>query len=211
MERPRPGVRGRGAAHDERRSAILDAVFTIVDTEGAEQVSIRRVAERARVSVGRVQHYFPTKDDLLTAAFTAVNDLGASRVHENLRTADNADDPATVLHAMLSELIPATDDDRRLFRVMQAFETHALTRPHLNDRIKRRYEELAGLVALLLHRNAGTRPDSTASASLSRAHELLALTIGLAGLTLTGSITPQQAQHIARTRLDAVLAEASGR
>ena len=53
-------VRGLGAAHDERRGAILEAVFAIVDAEGTHQVSIRRVAERAGVSVGRVQHYFPT-------------------------------------------------------------------------------------------------------------------------------------------------------
>ncbi|ALG10451.1 TetR/AcrR family transcriptional regulator [Kibdelosporangium phytohabitans] len=211
MEHQRVGVRGRGAAHDERRGAILDAVFTIVDTEGTEQVSIRRVAERAGVSVGRVQHYFPTKDDLLNAAFTAINDLGASRVHERLGAAGNAGDPAAVLHAVLTELIPRTDDDRRLFRVMQAFETHALTRPHLNDRVKQGYQELAALLALLLHQNAGARPDSATSASLPRAHELLALTVGLAGLTLTGSVTPQQAQHIALTRLEAVLAEVPGR
>jgi AcrR family transcriptional regulator len=171
-------VRGLGAAHDERRGAILEAVFAIVDTEGTHQVSIRRVAERAGVSVGRVQHYFPSKDDLLTAAFTAINDLGTARVRAQLETGQ---EPIT---ALLTELIPATDDDRRLFRVAQAFETHALTSPELTAQLRQGYDELLGLLTAL---------------GSDRAAELLALALGLAGLTVTGNLTSDAARAIVRS------------
>ncbi|RAS65078.1 TetR family transcriptional regulator [Lentzea atacamensis] len=171
-------VRGLGAAHDERRGAILEAVFAIVDTEGTHQVSIRRVAERAGVSVGRVQHYFPSKDDLLTAAFTAINDRGTARVQARL---DGASNPVEVL---LTELIPATPEDHRLFRVAQAFETHALTDPELSERLRQSYSELLALLTAL---------------GSDRAAEHLALALGLAGLTLTGNLTAAEARAAVRS------------
>ncbi|RDI23853.1 TetR/AcrR family transcriptional regulator [Lentzea flaviverrucosa] len=173
-------VRGRGAAHDERRGAILEAVFEIIDTEGTHQVSIRRVAERAGVSVGRVQHYFPSKDDLLTAAFTAINDLGTARVQARLAESSPAE-------ALLTELIPGTEEERRQFRVAQAFETHALTNPELVAQLRQGYDELVGLLTVL------TGP---------AAKELLALALGLAHLTQTGNLTPEEARAIVRSGIE---------
>src|SRR5689334_12081220 len=172
-------VRGRGAAHDGRRTATLDAVFAMVHTDGTHQVSIRRVAERAGVSVGRVQHYFPSKDDLLTAAFTTINDRGAASVQDRL---DGAESPLEVL---LTELIPESEEERRLFRVAQAFETHALTNPALSLRLKESYDSLLDLLAAL-----GGGPD------------LLALALGLANLTLTGNLTPAQARAVIRSGIE---------
>ncbi|SER75448.1 transcriptional regulator, TetR family [Lentzea xinjiangensis] len=174
-------MRGRGAAHDERRGAILEAVFAIVDAEGTHQVSIRRVAEQAGVSVGRVQHYFPSKDDLLTAAFTAINDLGAARVRARVSASA---DPA---EALLTELIPATAEDRRLYRVAQAFEAHALTRPELAARLRESYDSLIAVLTAL----AGPA-----------ARERLALALGLANLTLTGNLTPEEARAIVRSGIE---------
>ncbi|NKE63394.1 TetR family transcriptional regulator [Lentzea sp. PSKA42] len=174
-------VRGRGAAHDERRGAILEAVFAIIDTEGTHQVSIRRVAEQAGVSVGRVQHYFPSKDDLLTAAFTAINDLGTARVQARL---SDSTQPA---EALLTELIPVTSEDRRLFRVAQAFETHALTNPSLSEQLRQGYDELIGLLTVLVG---------------PAAKELLAMALGLANLTLTGNLTPEEARAIVRSGIE---------
>ncbi|GAB2664937.1 TetR/AcrR family transcriptional regulator [Nocardia goodfellowii] len=189
-------VRGVGAAHDERRQSILEAVFTIVDTEGVEGVSIRNVAQQAGVSIGRVQHYFPTKEDLLAAAFTSITEVGGNRVREQVAIA-GTDDPIAVLRAILAETIPRTAADRRLFRIMQAFETHALPRPNLAIQMTEGYSGLIDLIALLLGRTVTTDLDV-----VEAARELLALSTGLAGLTLTGNITADQARHIVFARLD---------
>ncbi|MFI9408062.1 TetR/AcrR family transcriptional regulator [Nocardia sp. NPDC052316] len=197
-------VRGVGAAHDERRQSILEAVFTIVDTEGVERMSIRNVAQQAGVSIGRVQHYFPTKEDLFAAAFAGIAEVSGKRVQEQAAAA-GTDDPVAVLRAILAETIPRTAADRRLFRIMQAFETHALPRPGLAVQVTQGYGGLIDLIALLLGRTAATGLD-VAEAAL----ELLALSTGLAGLTLTDNITPEQAQHIVFARLDSFVSGCRG-
>ncbi|MFC9692041.1 TetR/AcrR family transcriptional regulator [Kribbella sp. NPDC056951] len=177
-------MRGQGAAHDERRTAIVEAVFALVDTGGVDQVTVRRVADQAGVSIGRVQHYFPTKDDLLHAAFTAINDLGAARVQQQATA-----EPADVLHAVLTVLIPRTEDDRRLFRIQQSFETYALTNPELAKHLKQGYTDLAALFTLLL------------DGQQAEAQQLLATAIGLSTLVITNTMTPGQADRILRRLL----------
>ncbi|GAB3931048.1 hypothetical protein GCM10029976_034140 [Kribbella albertanoniae] len=178
-------VRGQGAAHDERRSAIVEAVFALVDAGGVDQVTVRRVADRAGVSIGRVQHYFPTKDDLLRAASVAINERGTQRVQERA----TGGDPGDVLRAVLSVLIPRDEDERRLFRIQQSFETYALTNPELAEHLKQGYTDLAALFTLLL------------GSTEAEGHQLLATSIGLATLVLTNTITPAQADNILATEL----------
>ncbi|MFI5733610.1 TetR/AcrR family transcriptional regulator [Kribbella sp. NPDC051587] len=175
-------MRGQGAAYDERRTAIVEAVLDLVDTSGVDQVTVRRVADRAGVSLGRVQHYFSTKDELLGAAFAAINELGARRVQERA----GGDD---VLRAVLLVLIPRTEEDRRLVRIQQAFETYALTSPELGAQVTQGYSDLAGLFALLL------------GGELADGHELLATAVGLSTLVLTDAVTSAQAERIIDARL----------
>lgn len=200
MNDERTTARGPGAAHDERRRGILEAVFALIDAAGTDQVSIRNVAREAQVSVGRVQHYFPTKDDLLSAAFGAINDRGTARVSARLSAERGAGEPATVLGTLLGELIPRGQDDRRTFRIAQAFETYAMSRPNLREQLARGYAELADLIALLLGAAAGSA-EPEPSAFLAEAQELLALSVGFAGLAVTGNITPERAQRIVSSRL----------
>ncbi len=187
MRRNGSGVRGPGVAHEQRRRDILEAVFTIVDTEGTDQVSIRRVADTAGVSLGRVQHYFPTKDALLAEAFAAINDQGADRVRERLLQEGNTATPARVLHVVLTELIPDTDAERRLVRIAQAFEAYAHTRPELKERLTRDYRELASLLMRLLRDCVYSQADAGGDPSEfhADAYELLALATGLAALVTT--------------------------
>lgn len=54
--------------NSDRREQILTAVLAVVASQGISAVTIRTVATRAGVSIGLVQHYFPTKVDLIQAA-----------------------------------------------------------------------------------------------------------------------------------------------
>jgi AcrR family transcriptional regulator len=49
---------------DEPREAILAHAKNIVVDEGFEQLTIRKVAKKADISVGTIYNYFPTKRDL---------------------------------------------------------------------------------------------------------------------------------------------------
>lgn len=54
-----------------RRSAILEATIDEIVRRGPENVRMKDVAAGAGVSVGTVQYYFASRDDLLVEAFTA--------------------------------------------------------------------------------------------------------------------------------------------
>ena len=63
--------------HDERRARLTEVLLAVVSEVGLEGASIRAVAARAGVSIGTVQHYFATKDDMLLYAYRHVGqDLG---------------------------------------------------------------------------------------------------------------------------------------
>lgn len=62
------------------RARIVDALLRIMSSQGADALTIRTVASEAGVSVGAVQHHFATKDRLLVAAMTEVNERFRARV-----------------------------------------------------------------------------------------------------------------------------------
>ncbi len=66
-------------APDARRRALIDATLQCLRECGVEQTSVRRICERASVSVGLVNHYYASKDALIADAYAEVADnlLGA--------------------------------------------------------------------------------------------------------------------------------------
>jgi len=60
---------GRDITADERRTEVLRAALSCIAASGYESVRLRDVAREANVSIGALQHYFDTRDDLITQAF----------------------------------------------------------------------------------------------------------------------------------------------
>jgi AcrR family transcriptional regulator len=58
-----------------RRAQILEAVTQVVDDYGIDGVTMRRVAQRAQVSVGMVTYYYASKRELIFAALKEANDV----------------------------------------------------------------------------------------------------------------------------------------
>ena len=56
-----------------RRAQILEAVTQVVDDYGIDGVTMRRVAERAQVSIGMVTYYYASKRELIFDALTEAN------------------------------------------------------------------------------------------------------------------------------------------
>lgn len=52
---------------DQLAAHIVDCGCGVLLSRGAGEFSVRKVAQQARVSIGHLQHYFPTRDDLLCA------------------------------------------------------------------------------------------------------------------------------------------------
>jgi AcrR family transcriptional regulator len=111
----------------DREAALTDALLQIVAERGLDQVSVREVAAGANVSIGTVQHYFPTKDRMLAVAYAEV----IARIRFRLENVQPGSDVRANLSAVLAELLPL--DARRITesRIHLAFAARAATAPEL--------------------------------------------------------------------------------
>ncbi|GAB3213673.1 TetR/AcrR family transcriptional regulator [Marinactinospora thermotolerans] len=179
-------TRGPGAQHELRRAEIADAVLAVVADLGPAAVSLSEVAARAGVSPGRVQHYFPTKDRLITTAFERGNALSTARIERKVAEAASPAAPRTVVTVVLVELIPYDAATRDHLRVRHSFGALALTDEAIATRLRAEYAHLHDRLARLLERDrdAGLlREDADAREA---AVSLVALAEGLAYYVLVG-------------------------
>lgn len=60
-----------------RRAQIIHAAVIVVARDGADRAKLKDVADEAGVSLGMVQHYFRTRDNLMAVAFQTMMDLSS--------------------------------------------------------------------------------------------------------------------------------------
>jgi TetR/AcrR family transcriptional repressor of bet genes len=58
---------------DERRQALIEATIECLKKYGHDGLSIRRISAQAEVSIGLINHHFPTKDALVAEAYRHFN------------------------------------------------------------------------------------------------------------------------------------------
>ncbi|MFC7330513.1 TetR/AcrR family transcriptional regulator [Marinactinospora rubrisoli] len=102
----------RQVDHDERRREIAEAVWRIAAARGLEAVRMREVAAEAGVSIGRVQHYFESKDDLVAFAATRLRNRIEERIRRHVAEVPEPRSPLLVLRALLTALLPLDEDGR---------------------------------------------------------------------------------------------------
>jgi AcrR family transcriptional regulator len=199
-------TRGVGAEHERRRTEIADAVLAIVADRGLAAVSQATVAAQAGVSPGRVQHYFPTKQELIEAAFERGNSLAAARIADRTGPGGQNDSPRHVLTVVLTELIPYDTATHAHMRVRQSFTAAALADEGIATRLRADYARLHSQLADLLRGcqaagelRAQVDPDEKAVA-------LVALAEGLAYYVLIGTCPAGRARDQVLTAISDVYA-----
>ncbi len=108
---------------------LLDALVSITAERGLDQVSIREVAAEAGVSVGTVQYYCRSKDEMLEMAFRHILNRMSDRAAGTQRTGT----VTQVLRRALQEFLPLDDLRRRECRVYLAFAARAAVTPRLAE------------------------------------------------------------------------------
>lgn len=108
-------------AHDpQRRAALVAALVEIVAERGLDAVSVREVAAHAQVSVGAVQHHFPSKSAMLKAAMEEVGRRWVARLERDIPR----DDGREALRFLAKHLVPAGPADTEA-RIWLAFVARA--------------------------------------------------------------------------------------
>ncbi len=106
----------------------MNALMDIISEHGLDRVTIREVASAAAVSIGTVQYYCRSKEEMLRLAFEHVIHNALVRVEAIPRTGD----VRAVLRIALQEFMPLDERRSRETRVYLAFAARALVTPDLS-------------------------------------------------------------------------------
>lgn len=117
----------RTSDHDARRAQIRAAIRDVALESGLPAVTVARVAAAAKISVGLVQHYFPTKEAMLVDAFVEVRREVEERIDAARVKAERKHHRIEqILTVGLSELLPLDARRRRESYLVLAYSGLAL-------------------------------------------------------------------------------------
>lgn len=152
------------------RERVLEAVVGVLVDQGVDRLRVRTVAQQAGVSVGAVQHAYPTRSQMVHAAMDHVS----ARVTAGLLEAIDADRSAEENLLMVCRMLAGVEDAGRPGAVVWlAFTSLACTDPVIAQAHRAVWRTLEnGLAHLLAQLNSTTTADDAAA--------LLALLDGLA-------------------------------
>ncbi|SNY56330.1 DNA-binding transcriptional regulator, AcrR family [Paractinoplanes atraurantiacus] len=149
-------------------------------TEGFDAVTVARTAATAGISVGLVQHYFRTKDEMLLHAFTTARERLEQQIQDEAKRADQegARIEEILLNA-LTRLMPLDERRRRECRVELAFTGRTVDNPKLAGALGRSNSHIRGTITQAVQngKECGEVPEETDETAA--AVRLLALTEGL--------------------------------
>lgn len=194
--------------HEERRRHIAEAVFRLVGERGLDGVGLREVAAEAGVSMGAVQHYFSSKQEMLLFALSQMTERVLARVAQTLgpEPVSRRARITAGLHAML----PLTRASREEAAVNIAFFAAALGNAHYQQLLRDGYRRLVAVSSAQAQEAAaagdlvpGIDPEYEGAA-------LFYLVQGLIGPLLIGAITEADALALLDTHLDMIFGRAEG-
>jgi AcrR family transcriptional regulator len=190
--------------HDTRRRHIAEAVHRVIHARGMESVSLREVAAEAGMSMGAVQYYVTTKDQMLLLALERIAIWIGERV---AAVAADRTTPLDVLRATILELLPLDEERRYLNRIGLAFQASSVVSEDQAAAMRAGY---AALLAFLTDQISAAQSAGQLAAHLEAAKEaslLYAFAQGIVNPTLVGHYTPDDVaalldHHLSRLRAE---------
>jgi AcrR family transcriptional regulator len=132
--------------HAQRRRELVAATWAVVAAEGIEAATVRRIAEEAGCTTGRITHYFADKEEVLVAALRQVHRAAGKR----MLAAAGPRSGLEALRAVLAEALPLDQERILEWRVWLAFWGSAATSASLQAEQHQRYREWRGLLKRVL-------------------------------------------------------------
>ena len=178
--------------HDVRRREIAQAVWAVIAERGIEGVTLRSVAAEAGVSVGRIQHYYASREELVRDSCRELLKAATQR----FEAAGDAT-PVERLRRLILGRIPTTPEFAIGTSIWLAYEAKSVDDPVIAELVQRGHAGGVQEVAALLS-ECGV---ADASAVALR---LMATAEGLAIRVLVGGLEPRGATEL----LENLIAEA---
>lgn len=170
--------------HEQSRAEFAQAVWRAVVELGIENVTVRRVAAYAGWSVGRLSHYFASKEDLLAYAIAYIGAEMQRRFDRRLRTLRGL----AALRAILDEVTPSTRRAREEWLFWIAFWGRATGHATLAAAQQRRH---AGFRRVLERCLEQAREDGEIDPRLDLAHEAAGIAALSWGIGVLATFEPR--------------------
>ncbi len=193
--------------HRERREAIAQALWRVVEQQGWERATMREVAREAGVSLGQLQHYFTSRTAMLTFATQFAADQTAERITRGLDALDHPPHPREALRVAITEMLPLRPGARATSRMNTAYVLEALHDEVLRTQVSAGLRDGRTMVEGLIREAIA---DGHIAADRNPAIEtdlILALT-GFTPLLELSVITPQAALAAVDLHLDRLFSPA---
>lgn len=193
----------RQVDHDERRREIAAAVVRLVTSRGVEAASLRAVAAEAGVSMGAVQHYFTSTDEMLLFALEYGNGLFAARIQELLRAAETPVAPRAAFRLLCTLLLPLDTDRQTGARLWAALIARGCVDGPTGTLAADAYAGLTSFVAHWLAQTAG--PGAAVRLDVGHAaRQLVSVIEGLRWPVLFGVYGEREALAVLDAQLDQI-------
>ena len=179
--------------HDVRRREIAQAVWAVIAERGIEGVTLRSVAAEAGVSVGRIQHYYASREELVRDSCRELLKAATQR----FEAVDDDTTPVEKLRRLVLGRIPTTPEFAIGTSIWLAYEAKSVDDPVIAELVQRGHAGGVQEAAALLS-ECGV---ADASAVALR---LMATAEGLAIRVLVGGLEPRGATEL----LEHLIAEA---
>ena len=110
----------RVADKQERRDQVVDAAFRVIARDGLAGTSMRAVAKEAGCTIGLINHWFSSRDDLIEATFDRAMEV------ELERSAGTAETYSALIEAA-SQFLPVDQERRDAAKIWIAFYAMVLS------------------------------------------------------------------------------------
>jgi TetR/AcrR family transcriptional regulator, transcriptional repressor of bet genes len=187
--------------HEQRRRQIAEALWRIAASRGLHDVGLREVATEAGISLGALQHYFSSKDDMLVFTLEFIGQEAEHRVRDRLANLAGPPSPEAVVRETLAEMLPLSPQSWSGLLVHVAYLARAVHDQRLRAVTVERIPALRDLLAEMLRRAAeagrltpGRDPDTEAMT-------LICLAEGVTNYVLLETLTAAEGQHLVDAHL----------
>lgn len=191
--------------HKRRREDIAHGLWKVVDQQGWSKATLREIAREAGVSLGQLQHYFTSREDLLRFAMEFDAEQTARRVRQGLKALGDLPHPRDVLRVTLTEMLPLHTDARASSRLSAAFVLEALHDPALQEHAKAGMTEGRDMIERLIQEAISQEHISRDRNPEVETDLLMALT-GFTPLLELGIVSPSAALTAIDQHLDRLFA-----
>jgi len=170
--------------HESSRAEFAEAVWRAVVELGIENATVRTVADYAGWSVGRLSHYFASKDHLLEYALAHIGGVMQRRFDERIRGKRGL----AALRAILDEVAPTTRRARQEWLFWIAFWGRATRHAKLAAAQRRRHAAFRGALERCL---AQAREDGELAPHLDLAQQATGIAALAWGIGVLATFEPR--------------------